>query len=887
MHELHQSHTNGAPSAIGTTEPIYVRGKFLFCGEQKFYIKGVTYGTFEPREDNILFPEKHIIERDFAMMARHGLNCVRTYTVPPRYLLDIAASHGLYVMVGLPWEQHLTFLEDQAMPVDIIRRVREGVIECQQHPAILCYAIGNEIPADIVRWYGKEKIESFIHTLYNTVKRIDPDRLVTYVNFPTTEYLDLGFLDFDCYNVYLESQDKLSAYLARLHNLSKDRPLVLAEIGLDSQRNGVELQAEILTWQIQTIFSKGCAGMFVFGWTDEWWRGGFQIEDWDFGIVDRDRRPKPALHAVAQAMRKVPVPDSPGLPFISVVVCSYNGSRTIRDTMEGLQQLHYPHFEVIVINDGSTDNLADIVREYPVSLISTPNRGLSCARNTGMYYAKGEIIAYIDDDAYPDPHWLDYLAYAYSTSDHGCIGGPNLAPDDDGPIATCVANAPGGPVHVLISDEIAEHVPGCNLSVKRDVLMEIGGFDPIYRSAGDDVDVCWRIQQAGYTIGFHPSALVWHHRRNSLRTYWKQQIGYGKAEALLESKWPEKYNGFGHLSWAGRIYGNGLTMPLPLQKEKIFHGTWGSALFQSVYQPADGFLRSIPLMPEWYLLTGMFAIVGIFGFIWSPLLMAWPLFAMSIALVVLQAAISSKKNASLTKAQKKNYKYRLLIIALHVVQPVARLYGRFKHGLTPWRIRRVEFNSLVLFVFGKHVFTLWSEKWKSSEAWLSAIEYNLKNSKVRVRRGGDFDNWDIQVRSGLYSSSRGLLAIEEHGAGKQMLKLKCTTQYGLGGYALAAALCAISIVAAMSGELLVAAIFWMMFAVAVFRFLMETAGCLNTLQAGFLALQTTEHEETIREPWIEQMKSSKAFELVTEEVMGESVADVSMAQPALSASTGN
>lgn len=869
MHELHQNATQSDSSANGQTRPIYVKGKFLFAGDKKIYVKGVTYGTFEPRQDNILFPEKHIIERDFSMMARNGLNCIRTYTVPPRYVLDIAASQGLYVMVGLPWEQHLTFLEDPQQAKDIIHRVREGVVACKQHPAILCYAVGNEIPADIVRWYGKEKIEDFIRTLYHAVKSVDPGRLVTYVNYPTTEYLDLGFLDFDCYNVYLESKEKLGAYIMRLHNLAKDRPLVLAEIGLDSRRNGEEQQAEVLTWQIQTIFSKGCAGMFVFGWTDEWWRGGFMIEDWDFGIVDRSRRPKPALHAVSQAMRKVPVPDTPNLPFISVVVCSYNGGRTIRDTMEGLQQLNYPHFEIIVVNDGSSDNLADIVREYPVCLISTPNRGLSCARNTGMYYAKGEIIAYIDDDAYPDPHWLDYLAYAYSTSDHACIGGPNLAPDDDGPIATCVANAPGGPVHVLISDEIAEHVPGCNLSIRRDVLMEIGGFDPVYRSAGDDVDVCWRVQQAGYTIGFHPSALVWHHRRNSLRTYWKQQIGYGKAEALLEAKWPEKYNGFGHLSWAGRIYGNGLTLPLPITKDRIFHGTWGSALFQSVYQPAEGFLRSIPLMPEWYMLSGLLAIIGMFGFMWSPLLYAWPLFAFSIALVIMQAAISSSKNSSLTAHQRKNIKYRLLIIALHVAQPLARLYGRFKHGLTPWRIRRVELHSLFDFILGKHVFSLWSEKWKSAETWLSTIEYNLKSTKARVKRGGDFDNWDIQVRSGLFSSSRGLLAIEEHGAGKQMLKLKCTTQYSFPGYLLAATLCGISIVAGVSGELLIAIIFWFMFSISVYRFLMETAGCLNTLYVAFHALRTTEHEETIREPWIEKMESEKAFEMVTEEVFGE------------------
>ena len=149
--------------------------------------------------------------------------------------------------------------------------------------------------------------------------------------------------------------------------------------------------------------------------------------------------------------------------------------------MDGLQALDYPNFEVIVVNDGSTDDTPQIVNEYPVRLISTPNRGLSNARNTGCREARGEIVAYIDDDAYPDPHWLLYLSYAYQTTDHAGIGGPNIAPEGDGPIAKCVANAPGGPVHVLLTDDIAEHIPGCNMSFRRDVLLEIGGFDPVYR----------------------------------------------------------------------------------------------------------------------------------------------------------------------------------------------------------------------------------------------------------------------------------------------------------------------------------------------------------------------------------------------------------------------
>src|ERR1044071_8257844 len=165
-----------------------------------------------------------------------------------------------------------------------------------------------------------------------------------------------------------------------------------------------------------------------------------------------------------------------------------------------------------------------------------------------MLAATGEIVAYTDDDARPDPHWLYYLAHSFKKYGFAGVGGPNLAPAGDGLIADCVANAPGGPAHVLLSDRIAEHIPGCNMAFRHDVLQQVGGCDPLFRVAGDDVDLCWRVQQAGGTIGFHPAALVWHHRRNFLKNYWRQQQGYGKAEALLEGKWPEKYNSAGHLT---------------------------------------------------------------------------------------------------------------------------------------------------------------------------------------------------------------------------------------------------------------------------------------------------------------------------------------------------
>ena len=176
-------------------------------------------------------------------MAANGINTVRTYTPPPRWLLDIAQDNGLRIMAGLAWEQHVTFLDDSNLVATIEGRIRDGIRACAGHPALLCYSIGNEITASIVRWHGRRHIEQFIKRLYRIAKTEDPDALVTYVNYPTTEYLQLPFLDICCFNVYLETRERLDAYLARLQNLAGYRPLLMAEIGLDSRRNGEDIQA--------------------------------------------------------------------------------------------------------------------------------------------------------------------------------------------------------------------------------------------------------------------------------------------------------------------------------------------------------------------------------------------------------------------------------------------------------------------------------------------------------------------------------------------------------------------------------------------------------------------------------------------------------------------
>ena len=776
-----------------------VRGNFLYIGDEKFWVRGVTYGTFPPNSEGELYPEPKTVDQDFAAIAANGMNSVRTYTVPPRWLLDCAQRNGLRVMIGIPWEQHITFLDDRKQTRSILATVEDGVRRCCGHPAVLCFSLGNEIPASIVRWHGARRIERFIRRLYQTAKAVDPDALYTYVNYPTTEYLQLPFLDIVCFNVYLESRETLEAYLQRLQNHANERPLLMGEIGLDSRRNGERKQAQVLSWQIETAFSSGCIGTFLFAWTDEWYRGGAEIEEWDFGLTTRNRLPKPALDAVQQTFAQTPFADDILWPPVSVVVCTYNGAATIRDAMEGLKNLSYPNYEVIVVNDGSTDATPEIVAEYDVRLISTDNRGLSSARNTGYRSANGSIIAYIDDDAYPDPDWLHFLALTYLNGDFAGAGGPNLAPPGNGPIADCVANAPGGPAHVLLTDTIAEHIPGCNMSFRKAALEKIGGFDPRYRAAGDDVDACWRIQEQVGEIGFCPTAIVWHHRRNSLAMYWKQQQGYGKAEALLEEKWSEKYNTMGHTSWSGRLYSKGWTVHLGMLRRRIYQGMWGSAPFQTLDQPHPNTLLSLPLMPEWYFLITFLAFVSLVGAGWSrPLLLtALPLLLISIALPVIQACISaSRARFTIRPANLWHYsKLYTLTALMHLLQPLARLIGRIKHGLTPWRKRG---GKVKLKIFPQTL-SIWRQQWMDSIEVLKAIKNTLQEAGVIVMAGGDYDHWDLEVHGGLFGRARVRMATEEHGQGRQLNKFRLTPKFSVTAVAISGLLGTLSLLSALDG----------------------------------------------------------------------------------------
>jgi GT2 family glycosyltransferase len=757
------------------------RGKFFFSGAEKVLLKGITYGPFAPDGAGGQFPNRDTVRADLGLIAELGANTLRTFTIPPEWLLDLAAERNLRVLAGIPWAEHVCFLDSKELTQGIRRTVAAAVKACRGHQALAAYLVGNEIPPDIVRWYGARRVSSFLRELKDIAKAIDPALLVGYANFPSTEYLETDFTDFLAFNVYLHREADLRRYLYRLHTLAGDRPLVLTEFGMDSIREGKQEQAATLSWQVRTALEMGAAGTCVFSFTDEWFTGGQDVRDWGFGLVDRERRKKAAFRAVQRWYAADELPSLSSYPKVSVVVCAYNAESTMAPCLDSLRDLRYPAYEVVVVDDGSTDRTGGIADEYEgIHVIHQENKGLSAARNVGIAASTGEIIAFTDSDCVVDPDWLHYLVATFLSSGEAAAGGPNLSPPEDSLIASCVAASPGGPLHVLLNGEEAEHIPGCNMAFRREALEEIGGFDPIYRAAGDDVDVCWRLQEHGFRIAFSPAAIVWHFRRNTVKAYIGQQRGYGKAEGLLYFKHPQRFNALGYSRWRGRIYGGISSLfgsLFSLRRPVIYGGVFGRGLFQTLYQPPSTFFSYLPFTLEWSVVAAVLLGYALVHGGWArlgalPLLLTWT--------CCLAAGLRAR-----VVARADSLEGRLLIALLTYLGPLLRCLERYRwlaRGLSavePISEDRLVRRMPVPWWKEPSSVAFWTEDGLEKEVLLQGLEAAVATRKYFVVADRGWSEWDLKVYGGLWSRGRVKVATEYHGAGRRVLRAKCAVRSSL------------------------------------------------------------------------------------------------------------
>lgn len=759
------------------TERVTVRSKFFFEGEKKFFLKGVTYGPFAPDAGGFQFGPREQAARDLAAIRESGANLVRIYTNPPRWFLDLCLENGLRVLLSIAWMEHVEFLNDPKVRSSVEKAVIEAVREHKGHHAILGYLLGNEIPSSMVRWLGAKRVTEFVEHLVNIARREDPRALYSYASYPPTEYLLPQNVDFLTFNVYLHRREDFERYLARLQNLAEDKPLIMGEFGMDTIRHPEEEQAAMIAWHLDAVVRGGLAGTILYAWTDEWHRGGNEILDWAFGLVKRDRSPKKALETVRGFFnRQGSITDAaplPRVPKVSVIVCSYNGGQTLEACLRSLKKLNYADYEVVLVDDGSTDNTREIVSHHPwVKAIHQPNMGLSVARNVGAAHATGEILAYTDSDCMADPDWLYYMVGTLLSGDYAGVGGPNISPPAQNWQQACVAAAPGGPSHVLLSDVVAEHIPGCNMAFHRWAFDKVGGFDPEYRKAGDDVDFCWRLQQEGQVIAFSPSAIVWHYRRFTLKAFRKQQEGYGEAESLLRFKHLVFFGPTGTAKWKGQIYGAPRFTWL-VNKPVIYHGVFGEGLFQCIYPTPQSELAAYLSSIEWVTLTSFLLLLSI------PFpalrIVAYLMFGGTF-LVALSYMIHAKLEPRFD-----TIRARLLVAFLALSQPLVRGWARYftwlKFKRTPESVisaKEKDFTPSNIRGLSKLVF--WNEEGKGRELLLTSVIEALEKEGWSYSTDTGWKEWDVQIYGSFWWGVTLRSVTEYHGGPKCLTRVRLATR---------------------------------------------------------------------------------------------------------------
>jgi len=223
------------------------------------------------------------------------------------------------------------------------------------------------------------------------------------------------------------------------------------------------------------------------------------------------------------------------IPFFSIIIPTYNRPKELFGCLQSLTKLHYPRdrFEVIVVDDGSPTPLEKVVspflKEIAVTLVSQSNRGPGAARNSGADRAKGDIIAFTDDDCMPAREWLVRLATRFGTVTDHAIGGRTLNGLPNNVFSTA------SQVHVdylyryyNVNGNEARFFSSNNLAVPTSLFREMGGFD-VSLVTGEDREFCDRWLHFGYRMIYDPEVIVYHAHALTLSGFWRQHFNYGRG----------------------------------------------------------------------------------------------------------------------------------------------------------------------------------------------------------------------------------------------------------------------------------------------------------------------------------------------------------------------
>ena len=219
----------------------------------------------------------------------------------------------------------------------------------------------------------------------------------------------------------------------------------------------------------------------------------------------------------------------------------YNGSQTICETVKCLVRQSHPPYEIIVVDDGSTDGTADVLKKVfkdGVRVLSKPNGGPASARNTGVRSATGEFVAFTDGDCLPDEEWLAHLLKGFDSPEVAGVGGV-IRRADEGLLSEYVDIIglfnPG-----RNQDGTVSYLATGNACFLRKALLEAGLFEESFRKpGGEEPELGAKIRSMGYVLKSVEDAIVLHHHRHTVKSFLKAMANYGEGRFIFGTIWPE------------------------------------------------------------------------------------------------------------------------------------------------------------------------------------------------------------------------------------------------------------------------------------------------------------------------------------------------------------
>jgi glycosyltransferase involved in cell wall biosynthesis len=234
--------------------------------------------------------------------------------------------------------------------------------------------------------------------------------------------------------------------------------------------------------------------------------------------------------------------------LISVVVPVYNGVKTLPECLAGLQKqtLAPEHYEVTVVDDGSTDGSADAAAQSGVRVIRQAHRGAAAARNAGIAAAHGEVVLFTDADCSPAPDWIEQMAS--SMADPAIAGAKGAyRTRQRGFIPRFVQMEYRDRYDRMAGQEEIDFVDTYAAAYRRNLLVESGGFDETFPGAAvEDVDLSYRLASQGHRMVFNPRAIVCHRHPATLLRYLSRKASYGYWRVPIYARYPAKTGGDSH-----------------------------------------------------------------------------------------------------------------------------------------------------------------------------------------------------------------------------------------------------------------------------------------------------------------------------------------------------